>query len=298
MDARIVTIGDDTTSAVIDPLGATLISLTHSGRPLLAGPGTVRPTAGHHGAPWPNRIDRGRYRFEGVDHQLPINDPAYGHAIHGFVFDRQWMLVRHTATAAEFSVEIRDEPGYPFEIALTVAYEALPDGLVVRANWRNLGRTAAPFGIGFHPYFIAGDSPLDDWQLTLEAATLLDVDPTTALPTVRGPVSTSDFDFRSGARLGDRTFSRAFTDLATLNDRWRITLTDPGPSGRTLTVSGSSAFSWVQIFTGDVKDPDLRRVGLAIEPQTCPPNGFAVEEDVLLRPGADQSADWCVRVAP
>ena len=38
-----------------------------------------------HLFPFPSRINQGKYSFEGIDYQLPINDVSRGHAIHGFV---------------------------------------------------------------------------------------------------------------------------------------------------------------------------------------------------------------------
>ena len=48
---------------------------------------------GAHGAPlipWPNRIAEGRYSFEGSEHQLALNEPERGNAIHGLLRWRPW----------------------------------------------------------------------------------------------------------------------------------------------------------------------------------------------------------------
>ena len=48
---------------------------------------------GAHGTPlipWPNRLADGRYRFDGVDYQVAITEPAKSNAIHGFLRWRPW----------------------------------------------------------------------------------------------------------------------------------------------------------------------------------------------------------------
>src|SRR4051794_18505787 len=42
--------------------------------------------------PWPNRIAGGRYRFDGVDYQLPLSEPAKGNATHGLVRWARWSV--------------------------------------------------------------------------------------------------------------------------------------------------------------------------------------------------------------
>ena len=48
-------------------------------------------------------------------------------------------------------------------------------------------------------------------------------------------------------------------------------------------VSLSSDVSWLQVYSAD----DIDRVGVAVEPMTCPPNAFNSGTDVVaLEPGA------------
>lgn len=63
-----------------------------------------------------------------------------------------------------------------------------------------------------------------------------------------------------------------------------------------VSVWADDAWSWVQVFTGDV--PDIRRQGLAVEPMTCPPQAFRTGEDVIrLEPGERWSGGWGVETA-
>ena len=72
--------------ATVTELGAGLRELSFRGQPLIAGyePDELPPAgAGQLLAPWPNRIDGGRYVFGGTAHDLALTEPARGTAIHG-----------------------------------------------------------------------------------------------------------------------------------------------------------------------------------------------------------------------
>ena len=55
--------------------------------------GQVRPLyRGAVIAPWPNRVVDGRYTFDGRIHQLPLNEPDRGHALHGLAHWVRWAV--------------------------------------------------------------------------------------------------------------------------------------------------------------------------------------------------------------
>lgn len=128
---------------------------------VLAGyPAGASPPKGHGQVlmPWPNRIQDGRYEWDGDTHQLPLNEPPY--AIHGLVRDVDWDVAGDGA----FEHVLEPQPGYPFRLRLRVEYSVGADGLTVRDIAENVGDRAAPFGAGHHPYLAdgAGDEPLDE----------------------------------------------------------------------------------------------------------------------------------------
>jgi aldose 1-epimerase len=50
---------------------------------------------------------------------------------------------------------------------------------------------------------------------------------------------------------------------------------------------------WMQLYTGDA----IGRVGLAVEPMTCPPDSFRTGEDlIVLRPGDEHTTTFRVGV--
>ncbi|MGP6178265.1 aldose 1-epimerase family protein [Microbacterium sp. A196] len=267
-------------------------------RELLVEPPVKGPNRAFHGellAPWPNRVGGGLYRHGGVEHQLPINEAERGHAIHGFASGLDWLARRRGAGAVTLSSVLETQPGYPFRMEFEVHYDLCDGGISARLIARNIGDVTAPVGLGCHPYVRAGDGPLDSWELGLNADTMLDVDPATLLPTRLQDVEATSFDFRSPRPIGDQRFSRAFRlDAPSLAAYRTVTVRDPAGTGVDVVLGETSR--WVQIYTGDVDDPRLRRRGLAIEPMTCPPNAFVSGLDLdIVEPGDALELAWAIR---
>jgi aldose 1-epimerase len=112
--------------------------------------------------PFPNRIRDGRFRWEGKDYQLPLNDPAGKNAIHGFACRRPWRVVGQGAdddsvwVTGEFqaSVDATDARAlWPADYRLRLTYRLSPGRLRIEAAVENPDSVALPFGLGYHPYF-------------------------------------------------------------------------------------------------------------------------------------------------
>ena len=76
-------------SAVITARAAALRRLRHGERDLMVPFPEGGPIPDYRGiiaAPWPNRIADGRYTFQGVDYQVPVNEPERDCALHGLAF--------------------------------------------------------------------------------------------------------------------------------------------------------------------------------------------------------------------
>src|SRR3954447_20455977 len=72
--------------AVTVAVAAGLRTCSLGGSPVLDGFAEDERPGGGRGQtliPWPNRVADGRYRFDAVDQQLPLTEPAKGNAIHG-----------------------------------------------------------------------------------------------------------------------------------------------------------------------------------------------------------------------
>ncbi len=102
-------------------------------------------------APWSNRIADGRFTFDGVTHQLPINYPD-GTAIHGLVAATAWSVTEQSATSATLRTTT-DTP--PYTVAVEQRFTLHPEGLHQELAVTNGGDRAVPVGLGIHPWFRA-----------------------------------------------------------------------------------------------------------------------------------------------
>lgn len=308
--------------AVIASVGATLRALTHESRDLVVpfDADEVRP--GYRGAtlaPWPNRIVDGRYRFDGVAHQLPLTEPERGQALHGLLawteFSDRLVLDDRVVLAAV----IEPQTGYPFRVEVEVEYLLDADGLQQTVTAHNIGADAAPWGTGPHPYLVGGPSPssseartsrslsepgetkrpdappVDAWTLLLPASEVLTVTPDRLSPiAVESVTQHPEWDFRTARRIGDVFIDHAFTGLERTDGLAEVRVTASDGAG--VAISFDERCLWVQVHTADTPVEATHRIGLAVEPMTCPPDAFNSGTDLVrLEPGASQAASWRIR---
>lgn len=100
--------------------------------------------------PWPNRIEDGRYVFDGETYQLPLDQPPV--AMHGLVRWQSWRAVVRAEDRVELEHVLHPSPGYPFSLRVRVDYSLDADGLTVHTTAENVGDHALPLGVGHHPY--------------------------------------------------------------------------------------------------------------------------------------------------
>jgi aldose 1-epimerase len=287
--------------AVVTELGAGLRQLHHRGEPLLAGyqAGELPPAgSGALLIPWPNRVDRGQYSFDGREFQLDISEPPGGNAIHGLTRWANWRQAQAESDRVLLQLVLLGRPGYPFCLLLTADYRLDPaTGLHVKVTARNEGTTRAPYGTGSHPYLTAGTPHIDECELTIPASRWLPSDER-GIPS--GPpqnVEDTRFDHRTHRLIGTTKLDHAFTGLERDSDGLaRVHLTS---QERGVCLWVDEAYRWLQVFTGDPLDEPHRRRALAVEPMTCPPNAFVSGTDLLtLEPGDTVSSSWGVQARP
>jgi aldose 1-epimerase len=243
-------------------------------------------------APWPNRIADGKYTFDGVDYQVPVNEPGRQCALHGFIPGLDWRLKSRTESAVELSCAIEPAPGYPFVLSITAGYRMDGDGLHTTVTAANVGERTAPYGVCPHPYLVAGSSSLDEWILEVPARTFLEVTPDRLLPVSTRPVDGHEYDFRTPRVIGATEIDHAFTDIVFDSDgQARVIVRDPGGTGVGMTWDQKSP--WLQLHTADKQPPLPNRLGLAVEPMTCPPDAFNSGQNLVrLDPGMTHEASW------
>lgn len=281
--------------ASIASIGATLRSLTFDGRDLVVPfeADEVRPSyRGVTLAPWPNRVVDGRYRFGEAEHQLALTEPSRDHALHGLLAWAEFADRVVEDDRVVLAAVIEPQIGYPFRVEVEVEYRLDADGLAQTVTARNLGADAAPWGTGPHPYLVGGPGPVDEWTLTLPASEVLTVTPVRLSPVAVESVDQHpEWDFRAARQIGDVFIDHAFTELATVDGVTEVRVV--GPDGHGVAMTWDERCPWVQVHTADLPEPADNRIGLAVEPMTCPPDAFNSGVDlVVLEPGAESAASW------
>ncbi len=288
-------IGHGHQRAVLTEVGATLRSFTVGDRAVVSGFAPQEWSSGGRGqvlAPWPNRLGDGRYTFEGIDAQVPLDEPERQNAIHGLVRWLPFRMVGRAQNRVSLACELHPSPGYPFALRLTIEYRLGRDGLTVVTDADNFGETDLPFGIGFHPYFEVGTSAIDSLRLRVPADERLITDDR-GLPTGRARVDGTEFDFRSARLIGVTKLDTGFTGLERDSaGRARVELDHPD-GGLGTTVWADDRFGYFMVYTGDTLALDQRRRAVAVEPMSCPPDAFRSGIDLaVVRPGARWTGAW------
>lgn len=117
---------------------------------LIVGPDPSLPVGGwgsYPMVPWAGRLRNGRFSFDGVDYQLPINFET--HAIHGTGFEQPWDVIARDARSAALACRLDWVLGGDAEQLIELSDDALSCTLVVRAGDRPM-----PATIGWHPWFV------------------------------------------------------------------------------------------------------------------------------------------------
>jgi aldose 1-epimerase len=284
---------------IVTELGATMRSYSVGDVEILDGFDRHEMSSAGRGqilAPWPNRLEDGRYVFGDREGVAQLDEPDRGNAIHGLVRRLPWRAVERSEARIVLGCDLRAQPAYPWDLDLEVSYELSDEGLTVVARATNRSAAPAPFGIGFHPYLTVGTDTVDDVVLTVPARTRL-LTNERALPIGDEAVAGTPYDLSGGRRLGSIALDTAFTDLSRSEaDRAEVVLVSAA-EGRALTLWVDATFTHLMVFTGDTLEPESRRRrGIAIEPMTCPPNAFRSGTDLIaLEPGGSWRGAWGIR---
>lgn len=231
--------------------------------------------------PWPNRIDEGKFTFDGKTYQLDTPGPGQ-HASHGFVHVRPWKVVDSGASLGEgawvtslFQSSDFPEIGkhFPFPFEARVTYRVKDGVLIHEFEGKNVGDGDMPMGLGIHPYFplpLTEDGNRDDCTVQMPASTYwpLRDDP---IPTGEIlPVDNTQFDVRQPTALKGLYFDHVWGGV-TLTDGWsRCEYIDP-TVGVKIAMEADDVFRELVLYA-----PDSRPV-VCFEPYTCVTNAFNLD---------------------
>jgi len=150
--------------------------------------------------------------------------------------------------------------------------------LEVTASVENLSPECAPFAIGFHSYFVAGDDFVDTCSLTVPFDIVLEFEELIPTGTILD-VADASVDFRSARVIGAQVIDNCF--VSPIGTKPVVCLT-----GKDLKVEvwmDVDAYPNCVLFTGDTLVEGRKRRALAIEPMSCASDGFNHPEWGLTR---------------
>jgi aldose 1-epimerase len=287
--------------AIVGEVGATLRGFSAGGVDVIDGFPADEPSTAGRGqvlAPWPNRLDGGRYVFDGVEGTAALDEPELDNAIHGLVRWQPWRAIAQDDRSVRLGCVLHPQPAYPWSLELEVEYRLEDDGLHVTGQASNASAAACPFGLGFHPYLTVGEPLVDSARLRIGAKRRL-VCNERGLPEGDEVVEGTVHDFTELRRIADTKLDTAFTGLAT-DPEGRACAELRSDSGRGVTLWAGPEFPYLMVYTGDALAPESRRrKGIAIEPMTCPPNALRTGTDLVrLEPGATWTGSWGISPWP
>lgn len=243
--------------------------------------------------PFPNRIEDGKYSFNGKNYQLPINKPDENNAIHGFVWNKNIILKKEEISDKNASVQFeyiynRTLPGYPFKTKLLITYYLITDeGFKCTTEIKNIDSCKIPVGDGWHPYFKTSGK-VDELMLKIPAKYKTDVD-SRMIPTGEQLFFN---DYVQLAKIGDTEFDTGFP--ITQNAGSVTTeIYDPkiDLKIKIWQETGKWKYNYLQIYI-----PPSRK-SIAIEPMTCKINGFNNKEGlIVLQPNESFKASYGVSI--
>jgi aldose 1-epimerase len=253
----------------------------------LANPAYLGAIAGRHA----NRIAQGRFRLDGRDYQLTLNENGRTH-LHGGVrgFSHQpWRVVEQDEDSITLGLTSPDgDQGYPGTVEVHCTY-TLSAPATLRVALSATTDAPTPLNLAHHSYFTLEDgADIRSHRLQLGAAAYTPVDadliPTGAITAV----TATPFDFQAPRPIDialDHNFVLSGQGpaaiLSSADGRARLTVTTDAPGLQVYDGRGLQALG-----PGIGGQHHFPYAGLAMEPQTFPdgPNHENFP-DAILRPG-------------
>lgn len=203
-------------------------------------------------APWPGRIDGGRFLWRGRIYSVPVNSGV--HALHGRVVYLPWSVEAQSSNRCSLSCEF--DSGWPFRGRVTQEIEVFDRHVRQRIEIEAGTGQRFPAGIGWHPWFRrdvrSGCKPrvLVDADRIYETAGMI--------PTGWLPHAKDELDLRGYPTLGGRRLDGCYRrPRGALRIRW---------GDIELAMTGSPNVTHAVVYTP--------HDAICIEPQTCAPDAF------------------------
>ena len=105
----------------------------------------------------PNRIDAGKFEFDGKSCFLPVNEPDRNTHLHGVALREEWQLTQTGSDTLTMQYLFDEEnsmyQGFPFKCRLSVSYTFEERALIQTFEVENLSQVRMPCALGFHTAF-------------------------------------------------------------------------------------------------------------------------------------------------
>ena len=236
-------------------------------------------------SPFPNRIPAGKYQFNGIDYQLPINEVGANNNLHAFLHNRPFEILDEITTADFAKLKLgynyrATDQGYPFCYQLTLTYTFDSDGLEIQTEIENSGEKEIPMADGWHPYFRFDNLDHVNMKMT----------PAKRVSSNVGNALNGGHEFDSGQELKNYELDDCFHVNGA--DQFKVELKDV-KNGLALEIwqeSTAGKYKYMQIYT-----PPNRKT-IAIEPVTCEPNAFNTGNGlIILKPNERVSMSFGIK---
>lgn len=168
--------------------------------------------ASFHMIPYSNRIRSGKFAIDGKHYQLEHGD---NHAIHGALRKLPWSIVESTATQliCEIDSTQHTDVNWPWPIRSRITQSVEAATLSSEIELENLGDSAMPAGVGWHPYFVRKINNCDP-ILTLPVNGIFPDDNGDCLPDGKAVRLSESLDFRHPRLLSpDQRIDCCFSGL-------------------------------------------------------------------------------------
>lgn len=239
--------------------------------------------------PFVNRLEDGRYHFNGTDYQFPINEPGTHNALHGFLYNETMEVLEQEITGCKSLVHLQykyngERPYYPFHFKLDLWYHLKDNNnFELEFSISNTGETEAPMGWGWHPYFTF-QRPADEIKLHLPSDKQVAVDKR-MLP--NGSFKFVDRYLNGKIIAGDK-LDNSFR--LNVNEKRNISLISEADHTK-IEIIPDNTFPYAHVFIPP------KRQSIAVEPITSGINAYNTGDGLIrIQPGASYSGNIQVTV--
>ena len=230
--------------------------------------------------PFVNRIENGVFSFDGKQYNLPINEMDKGHALHGFVYNKPFVVTDSDCDKDSAYINLRfsektSPKGLPFDFIIELQYTITQFELSLKVKVENIGSQSFPFGLGWHPYFHTTSKENRSIQMNSDQKLTFT---NGMIPSSFDPIETSQIPIN---KHFDDCFHLKNGSVSFTNNNYGIKLTSTAET------------NYLQIYT----PPE--NTSVAIEMMTSPPNSFNNNKGILvLAPQDCYELEWGIRLIP